>query len=124
MNSAQSSPAINSGYLFAAKATSMLSLLVFYSKVAVNTAETHQSTLKTKPMCTNRAANKFNTSCIEARFSAGVNWHNSTHVDYKQCDACLLVVGHVLICNRRGHGTVDDSRRAAAECDEFTVCTV
>lgn len=41
MNSAlQSSPAIDFGYLFSAKTTSIQSLLVFYSKIAVNPAET------------------------------------------------------------------------------------
>jgi len=64
MNSAlQSSPAIDFGYLFAAKTASIQSLLAFYSKIAVNPAETLLSTLKTKPMLSNQAANKFNASC-------------------------------------------------------------
>lgn len=53
LNELQSSPAINFGYLFAAKTTSIQSLLVFYSNIAINPAETPLSALKTKPMCTN-----------------------------------------------------------------------
>lgn len=64
MNSAlRPSPAIDFGYLFAAKPTSIQPLLGFYSKKGVHPAEIVLSAPKTKPMCTNQAADKFNVSC-------------------------------------------------------------